>query len=65
MAVSELLRMAWTVLEWTVDWIFIICLVIFCMIIGWTVITISNRIAEMSMPGVNKVLGRVKSRRRG
>lgn len=61
--VSPLLDMAWTILCWTVDYVWILCGTIFVLIMVKTLFDISKKVVDMSAPGLNKLLG--GSRRRG
>ena len=61
--VSPLLDMAWLILSWVIDYVWILCATIFVLIMVQTLFDVSKRIVDMSAPGLNKFLG--GSRRRG
>jgi len=55
---DDMLTMAWSLLEFVVTYIFIICMAIFVGIMAWTIVQKAGKLIKMSAPGWNKLLGR-------
>lgn len=58
MAYFELVQIAYSILGWVVDWMLLICGIIFMVIMIKTLFDVVARNIEIAKPGVQKILGR-------
>ena len=54
---NELLTTSWAVLEWVMDYIWLICLLLATIIMVKTIIDLSAKTAKTAAPGWRKLLG--------
>lgn len=59
---GDLLWMAWDILEFVVTYIWILCLLVFLLIMTKTMIDLSKKITTEAAPGWRKILGSRKRR---
>lgn len=59
---NELLTMSWTVLEWVVTYIWLLCLLLGVVIMVKTLIDLSAKAAKTAAPGWKKLLGSTRKK---
>lgn len=59
---NELLTMSWSVLEWVVTYIWLICLLLATVIMVKTLIDLSKKATESAAPGWKKLLGSTRKK---
>ena len=52
---TDMLSLAWGLLEFVVTYIFILCMVIFIGIMAWTMLDIAKKLANAGAPGWKKL----------
>ena len=62
LAFGDLLGMSWDILTFVVTYIWILCLMVFLLIMTKTMIDLSKRIINQSGPGWRRILGSRKRR---
>ncbi len=60
MAYFELVQVAYGILQWVVDWMLILCGIVFMLIVIKTLFDVVQKNLEVSGPGVRKLLFRRK-----
>ena len=62
LAFGDLLGMSWDILTFVVTYIWILCLMVFLLIMTKTMIDLSKKIIKQAGPGWRKILGSRKRR---
>lgn len=53
---TDMLSLAWGLLEFVVTYIFILCMIIFIGIMAWTMLDVAKKLAKSGAPGWKKLL---------